>query len=89
MDKVQKAMIKLETSKKQWWSKNGEKAIQSVILAFQTFANIVMFSVGIVVAVIKKMVSSLMYLWENNKAFRDVFMVFGQDKTGDNQQYHL
>jgi TP901 family phage tail tape measure protein len=70
-DKVQKGIVKALETAKQWWSKNGEKVIQSVILAFQTFANIVMFSVGIVVAVIKKMVSSLMYLWENNKAFRD------------------
>lgn len=62
---------------KAWWQYNGEKVLSSARAAFEVYANVVLFCVGAVISVFKKLVSSLMFLWENNKAFRDaVFQIW-------------
>lgn len=73
-DRIKSGIVKALEQIKQWWSKSGERVIESVKVAFETFATVIMFAVGIAVTVIKRMVSSLVYLWENNKAFRDAIV---------------
>jgi TP901 family phage tail tape measure protein len=73
-DKIKIGIVKALEQMRQWWDKNGDRILQSVKTAFETVAAVVMFCIGIVVAIIKKMVSSIVYLWENNKAFRDAII---------------
>ncbi len=73
-DKIKIGIVKALEQMRQWWNKNGDRILQSVKIAFETVAAVVMFCIGIVVAIIKKMVSSIVYLWENNKTFRDAII---------------
>jgi len=73
-DKIKIGIVKALSAMQQWWDKNGDRILQSAKTAFETLAAVVLFCIGIIVAVIKKMVSSIVYLWENNKAFRDAIV---------------
>ncbi len=73
-DKIKIGIVKALIAVQQWWDKNGDRILQAVKTAFETIAAVVLFCIGIVVAIIKKMVSSIVYLWENNKAFRDAIV---------------
>lgn len=69
-EKVKTGIVNAMATIKQWWEKNRETVIQSVIMAFQTMAEIIRFSVGVAIEIIKKLISSIQYLWENNKEFQ-------------------
>ncbi len=73
-DKIKTGIVKALEQMRQWWDKNADRILQSVKTAFETVAAVVMFCIGIVVAIVKKMVSSIVYLWENNKAFRNAII---------------
>lgn len=69
--KVKNGVLKALSAIKAWWDTNGEMVLQSVKAVFEKIANVIVFVVGVVVALVKKFISSILYLWENNKAFRD------------------
>lgn len=69
--RVKSGIIKALNAIKAWWDTNGELVLQSVKAVFQKMADVIVFVVGVVVSLIRKFVSSILYLWENNKAFRD------------------
>jgi TP901 family phage tail tape measure protein len=73
-ERIKTGLLSAMNAIKAWWQTNGEKILSSAKSAFEVYANAVLFCIGIVVAVIKKLISSLMYLWENNKAFRDAIV---------------
>lgn len=70
-DKVKIGVVKTLNAIKAWWDTNGEKVLQSVKAVFQKIADVIVCVVGVVVSLVQKFVSSILYLWENNKAFRD------------------
>jgi TP901 family phage tail tape measure protein len=70
-NKVKSGIIKALSAIKAWWDTNGEMVLQSVKAVFQKMADVIVFVVGVIVSLVQKFVSSILYLWENNKEFRD------------------
>jgi TP901 family phage tail tape measure protein len=59
---------------KAWWQSNGEKILSAAKAAFEIYVNAILFCITIVISLFRKLISSLMYLWENNKAFCDAVL---------------
>jgi TP901 family phage tail tape measure protein len=72
--RIKAGLLNAMNAVKVWWQTNGEKVLSAAKVAFEIYANVVLFCIGAVISVFKKMVSSLMFLWENNKAFRDAII---------------
>jgi len=73
-EKIKTGVVKAMTTIKQWWEDNGENVMQSIKAVFETLVDVVMLCVGVIIAIVQKLISSIMYLWENNKAFRDAIV---------------
>lgn len=73
-DKVKNGVIKALAAIKAWWEDNGEMVLQSVKAVFQKMMDVIVFVIGVIVSLVRKFVSSILYLWENNKAFRDAIV---------------
>lgn len=70
-ENIKTGLLNAMNAIKAWWQSNGEKILSAAKAAFEIYVNAILFCITIVISLFKKLISSLMYLWENNKAFRD------------------
>ena len=70
-DKIKTGIVNAMATIKGWWDKNSQTVLQSVMNVFQGIAQVAKASIEIITGVFKKLLSSMLYLWENNKEFRD------------------
>ncbi len=68
-DKIKQGVNQAVTHMTEWWLNNGQQVMQSVADVFAKILSIVTTVVSGIIAMGKKMVSSIVYLWDNNQAF--------------------